>query len=63
MGKSIKCPDCGKSLRFMSAHPHQDGNLYVLMYCEECESGLDKEWEVIYNKENGVTDIHRYFFG
>lgn len=47
----------------MSAHPHQDGNLYVLMYCEECENGLDKEWEVIYNKENGVTDIHRYFFG
>lgn len=63
MAKSIKCPDCGKILRFMSACPCQDGNLYVLMYCEECENGLDKEWEVIYNKENGVTDIHRYFFG
>lgn len=47
------CPDCGKPLEWMSSCV--DGNKVIsLCYCEECNNGLDKEWEVTYSKENGI---------
>lgn len=58
----ILCPDCGKPLEWMSSYVNNN-KVIALFYCEECNNGLDKEWEVTYSKENGVERIERYFFG
>lgn len=57
----ILCPDCGKPLEWMSKYIC-NGKTMALCYCEKCVDGVDKEWEVIYNK-NGIEHIQRYFFG
>ena len=59
----INCPDCGKPLEFMSAYYMDTDKIVALMYCDQCNNGLDKEWEVTYSTENGVEKIERYYFG
>lgn len=62
----IKCPDCGKLLEFESSYIDQiEGinKVIALMYCDECNNGSDKDWQVTYSKENGVEKIERYFWG
>ena len=62
----INCPDCGKPLEFESSYIDRiDGinKVIAFMYCDECNNGLDKDWQVTYSKENGVEKIERYFWG
>lgn len=64
MDKNIKfvCPDCGKPLDFESSYV-ENNKVIALMYCDKCNSGLDKDWQVTYSKEKGIEKIERYYWG
>lgn len=55
----VNCPDCNNPLEFESAYV-EDNKVIALFYCDQCNNGLDKEWEVTYSKENGVEKIERF---
>lgn len=55
------CPACGKPSEGMSItdNQHSPGGFDVIAHCQNCHS--DYEW--FCDKDGGVSDIKRYFFG
>ena len=58
----LKCPECGKPLEFMASYV-EGTKVISLWSCEMCNDGIDKDWEVTYDKEKGFEKIQRYFLG
>ena len=59
--KSRSCPACGKLLEVMNitANQHSPGGFDVIALCQNCHS--DYEW--FCDKNGGVSDMKKYFFG
>ena len=55
------CPACGKPLEVMSItdNQHSPGGFDVIALCQNCHS--DYEW--FCDKDGGVSDMKKYFFG
>jgi hypothetical protein len=60
--KLVSCPDCGGPLKREVCHTEGE-KIVAMCSCASCTDGIDKDWEVIYSKENGVEKIKRYFWG
>ena len=60
--KTIRpCPSCGKPLEIMSMadNQHSPGGFNVIAHCWSCDS--DFEW--FCDKDGGISEMKRYFFG
>ncbi len=59
--KSRSCPACGRLLEVMNitANQHSPGGFDVIALCQNCHS--DYEW--FCDKDGGVSDMKKYFFG
>lgn len=59
--KSRSCPACGRLLEVMNitANQHSPGGFAVIALCQNCHS--DYEW--FCDKDGGVSDMKKYFFG
>lgn len=59
--KSRPCPACGKPLEIMSMadNQHSPGGFDVIAHCWSCAS--DFEW--FCDKDGGISEMKRYFFG
>lgn len=55
------CPSCGKPLEIMSMadNKHSPGGFNVIAHCRSCDS--DFEW--FCDKDGGISEMKRYFFG
>lgn len=55
------CPTCGKPLEVMSMadNKHSPGGFNVIAHCWNCDS--DFEW--FCDKDGGISEMKRYFFG
>lgn len=55
------CPSCGKPLEIMSMadNKHSPGGFDVIAHCWSCDS--DFEW--FCDKDGGISEMKRYFFG
>lgn len=55
------CPTCGKPLEVMSTadNKHSPGGFDVIAHCWSCDS--DFEW--FCDKDGGISEMKRYFFG
>lgn len=60
--KKILCPECSKSLEFMTSYAEND-KVVKIFHCDKCKNGSDSDWKVTYSKEKGVEKIERYYFG
>ena len=52
------CPQCGGPMEVMSMNFDND-ELTMLLHCEDCEGGIDRDWRVVYS----LKSVERYFFG
>lgn len=59
--KTRPCPACGNSLEVtnMADNQHSPGGFDVIAHCWICNS--DFEW--FYDKDGGISEMKRYFFG
>ena len=58
VSNNIRCPFCGEILEIMSEHI-EDDKLILLLHCEDCNDGIDKDWKFTCE----IEKIERYFFG
>ena len=58
MSKEILCSFCDKPPEIMSYHI-KDNELILLLHCEDCSDGMDKDWKMTCE----IEKIEPYFFG
>lgn len=58
MSKEKLCSFCDKPPEIMSYHI-KDNELILLLHCEDCNDGIDKDWKMTCK----IEKIEPYFFG